>query len=83
MSVESRRPSSRRPIQPPPTVIDPNQRYSLREAAAILRMGLPTLYRRMADSRINVIRDGGRTYVHGTELIRQSAPPAVSQQSAA
>ena len=66
--------ASRRVLPAPPSIIDANQRYSLPEAAATLRLSLPTLYRRMADGAIAVIRDGGRTFVHGTELIRQSAP---------
>ncbi len=66
--------SQRRELPVPPAVIDANQRYSLAESAAILRVSLPTLYKRMAEEDIEVIRDGGRTYVHGTELIRQSAP---------
>jgi len=67
--------SQRRALPAPPAVLDPNQRYSLAESAAALRLSLPAVYRKMADGQLPVIRDGGRTFVHGTVLIRHSADP--------
>lgn len=58
----------------PPVVVDRNQRYSLAEAAATLRQSLAQLYRDMAAEppRLNVVREGRRTYVRGDELIRRA-----------
>jgi hypothetical protein len=81
MSVSRSQPGARK-LPAPPSVIDPNQRYSLPESAATLRLSMPTLYKRMAAGQIEVIRDGARTYVHGTELIRQSAPKQYAQTAA-
>jgi hypothetical protein len=60
----------------PPLVIDERQRYSIAEACAILRFGPAHVYREIKDGRLNVIREGRRTYVHGTELIRRSSVPS-------
>jgi hypothetical protein len=46
-------------------------------------MSLPTLYRRMAEKQIEVIQEGGRTYIHGTVLIRQSAPRTAEREQEA
>jgi hypothetical protein len=63
------------PLRIPP-VLDPQQRYSLPEAALILRIAMTTLYRRMQEGRISTVQDGGRTFIHGKELVRYSAQPA-------
>lgn len=56
----------------PPAVIDPNQRYEMVEACAILRQSKAGVYKDIAAGRLSVIKEGARTYVHGTELIRRS-----------
>jgi hypothetical protein len=58
-------------ITPPPTV-DPAQRYSIPEAAAILRQSRAQLYIDIRERRVRVIHDRSRTYVHGAELIRRA-----------
>jgi hypothetical protein len=60
----------------PPVTVDPNQRYALPEAAAILRISRSQLYEDIAEDRIRIIKAGRRTYIHGSELIRCSAMPA-------
>jgi hypothetical protein len=65
-----------------PVRIDPRQRYTLPESAAALRFGLPTLYTRMAEDRIRVVRDGGRTFILGSELIRYAKDPTSIQSGA-
>jgi hypothetical protein len=60
---------------PPPSVLDPNQRYSLPEAFAALRVSEAEGYRKMSDRELRTFKDGARTFVSGTELIRASRPP--------
>jgi hypothetical protein len=66
----------------PPAVVDVNQRYSLQESAATLRISMSQLYVEMREGRIRSYRDGGRTYIHGSELVRRAAPPAAVEQLA-
>lgn len=61
---------------PAPAVIDERQRYSFAEACAVLRFSAAHGYKEIAAGRLNVIREGRRTYVHGTELIRRSSVPS-------
>lgn len=65
--------TSHRTKPTPPTSIDPTQRYSLAEASAILRQSTGKTFQDMREGRLAVIREGRRTYVHGSELIRRSA----------
>jgi len=70
---QSRRTS--KPVKPPvPTYIDPNQRYTVPESSAILRQSVAKTYIDMRDGTLLSFKDGGRTYVHGSELIRRSRP---------
>jgi len=62
-----------RPRPVPPVLIDPNQRYSMAETASILRQSRAKTYVDIRDGRLQVVKDGARTYAHGTELIRRSA----------
>jgi hypothetical protein len=61
---------------PPPAVVDTNQRYSLPEACAVLRQSPAQIYRDIAADRLHVIREGRRTYVHGSELVRRASVAA-------
>lgn len=56
----------------PPATIDSNMRYSLAETCAILRQSPAKTYTDIAAGNLKVIRDGRRTYVPGSELIRRS-----------
>lgn len=55
--------------------IDPQQRYSIAEGIAYLRSSRKTFYDDVKAGRIKLIKDGRRSYVHGTELVRRSALP--------
>jgi hypothetical protein len=59
---------------PPPAVLDPNQRYSLPEAFAALRVSEAAGYRLMKDGLLVTFKVDGRTFVHGTDLIAASRP---------
>ena len=56
----------------PPSLIDPNQRYSLAEVDAALRQSHMTTFEDIQEGRLKVIRDGRRVYVLGKEIIRRS-----------
>ena len=60
----------------PPAVVDPNQRYSLPESFAILRYSPAQGYKEIASGTLRVLREGRRTYVHGTELVRRASAAA-------
>lgn len=59
------------PTLPP---LDTQQRYSLSEAAAYLRISRPLLTRRIATGAVATIKDGRRRFVPGVEIARLSAP---------
>jgi hypothetical protein len=61
-----------RPKLPP---LDPQQRYSVAEGIAYLRSSRKSFYDDVNAGRIKLIKDGRRSYVHGSELIRRSALP--------
>jgi hypothetical protein len=67
---------------PPPALIDPRQRYSLAETNAILRQSPAKTFDDIKRRKLNVFKDGSRTYVTGAELIRRSAPPIDSNNPA-
>jgi hypothetical protein len=60
---------------PVPAVIDPNQRWTLAEANAILRQSPAKTFADIKAGKLRVIKDGRRTYVPGSELIRRSRLP--------
>jgi hypothetical protein len=62
---------------PPLPPLDANQRYSIEESIRYLRSSRKSFYQDIARGLIAVMREPGRkrTYVHGSELIRRSAPP--------
>jgi hypothetical protein len=61
--------------------LDPLQRYTVPEAAAYLRRAASTTWLLIGRGHIRVIRELGRTYVPGHELVRLSRLP--EQDSAA
>ncbi len=65
------------PASLPP--LDANQRYSLEEGIAYLRESRSRLYEKIASGELKVIKDGRRTYIPGTELVRLSTLPANSR----
>ena len=57
---------------PRPTVIDPNQRYSLAETHAALGQSHAKTFQDIKRGALQTIKDGRRRYVLGSELIRRS-----------
>lgn len=60
--------------------LDVAQRFGMPEACAYLRTSLPTLYGHIKSGRIQVIREGSRTYVPGSEIARLSSLPTRDAQ---
>ena len=56
--------------------IDPAQRYNVDEAAEYLRQSRGKTYKDIAAGRLLIVRDGGRVYVPGTEIVKRSSPEA-------
>jgi len=59
--------------------VDHQQRYEIPEASTYLRQSDAKTYLDIKQGKLRVIRDEGRTYVPGSEIIRRStlspAPP--------
>jgi hypothetical protein len=58
--------------------LDTQQRYSLSEAAAYLRISKPLLARRISNGTVATITDGRRRFIPGVEIARLSAPESPS-----
>lgn len=63
--------------------LDPRQRYSINEAAALLRVCRAQVYRDIAAGRLESFTDGRRRYVPGRAIIARSAPPEAASERAA
>jgi len=62
-----------------PPSLDPLQRYSIPEANALLRQSNARTYQQIKAGELRTIRDGGRTYIPGSEIARRSMLPAESR----
>jgi excisionase family DNA binding protein len=61
-----------RPVLPP---IDASQRYSPEEAADYLRTSRWSVFKDLREGRLRAIREGRRTFIPGSEIIRRSTLP--------
>lgn len=76
LSTPSTKPKSTVPSDRPSRalpVLDPLQRYSISEADSLLRQSRSKTYEDIANGVLRVTKDGARTYVPGSEIIRRSA----------
>ncbi len=64
-----------RALDPLRIPLEPHRRYVIPEAAALLRQSQSTTFLQIRNGTLRVIRDGGRTYVPGSEIIRRSTLP--------
>jgi hypothetical protein len=55
-----------------PLIVDPNQRYTLPVAVALLRQSMSKTYKDINAGALRTIKDGKRVYIPGTEIIRRS-----------
>jgi hypothetical protein len=56
--------------------LDPNQRYDIAEACAYLRQSRQKTFSDIKAGKLIPIRDGGRTFIPGTEIARLSTRPS-------
>jgi hypothetical protein len=52
--------------------LDPLQRYTVVEALAYLRISRNRLYQDINAGRLKILKDGKRTFIPGSEIIRRS-----------
>lgn len=52
--------------------LDVQQRYTIPEAVAYLRQSRAKTYIDIRDGRLRAIKDGGRTYIPGSEIAKRS-----------
>ena len=50
--------------------LDERQRYSIEETIAYLRISRARLYEKIAAGEIATLKDGRRTFIPGTEIVR-------------
>jgi len=55
-----------------PRYFSPDLRYTIPEAAGLLRQSCSLTWRDIKDGSLRVIREGGRTFVPGSEIVRRS-----------
>lgn len=58
--------------------LDKQQRYSIYEACAFLGQSKDTTYKQIKAGVLRSFKDGDRTYIHGSEIVRRSLPPTES-----
>jgi excisionase family DNA binding protein len=68
-----------RPVLP---ALDVNQRYTILEAAAYLRISRTSVFADIREGRLMPIREGARTLIPGTEIARRSRIPSPADQAA-
>lgn len=75
--MPSKRKSSRKrnslPVSRSLPPLDPQQRYDMLETSAYLRKSRSTVYEDIKAGKLRVIKDGGRVYVPGSEIVRLSS----------
>jgi hypothetical protein len=71
MPKKSANPKPRK-IVPPPGLIDANRRYSIKVVNELLSQSNSKTYEDIAEGRLKIIKDGKRTYIPGSEIIRRS-----------
>jgi len=67
----------RQKLLPP---VDPCQRYEIPEASAYLRQSDAKTYADIKAGKLRVIKDGWRTFVPGSEIVRRSTLPEQAAQ---
>jgi hypothetical protein len=77
MPKKSANPRPREIVQPPGPV-DTNRRYPIKVANALLSQSNSKTYEDIAAGRLKVIKDGKRTYIPGSEIVRRSTLAAAA-----
>jgi hypothetical protein len=56
--------------------VDPHQRYEIPEASVYLRQSVAKTYTDIKGGKLKIIKDGWRSFVPGSEIIRRSTLPS-------
>jgi hypothetical protein len=59
----------------PVAFFNPLLRYSIPETAALLKQSVPKVWVDIREDKLKVIREGGRVFVPGSEIVRRSTLP--------
>ena len=59
--------------QIPLAPLDPLRRYSINQAIAYLGSSRATVYKNISAGTLKIIKDGKRTFVPGSEIVRRSS----------
>lgn len=70
--AKNREQKRKRAALPPLPPLDPLQRYPIPEASRYLRLSRASIYNRINDGSLQVIRDGKMVYIPGAEIARRS-----------
>lgn len=54
------------------TPVDPDQRYTIPETAARLRVGRTRLYEKIRNGDLKIVKDGKRSFVLGSAILAAS-----------
>ena len=73
------KPSRSEPKHLPP--LEPNRRYTIPAASGLLSQSRAKTYLDIRAGKLAVIKDGRRTYVPGSEIIRRSTLPTATTPS--
>ena len=55
--------------------LDPNQRYTIDESAAYLRVSRVYLYAKVQAGELRLLKDGRRSFIPGSQIIAASRAP--------
>lgn len=73
-AIDLRADSNRRNRTPQlPPFFSPDLRYSVPEAAALLRQSVSRTWADINSGKLTPLRDQGRTYIPGTEIVKRSS----------
>src|ERR1700722_16814716 len=65
-----RQPRAPKPLPP----FDPLLRYTVDEAAALLKSSRPTIYKDLRAGRLEAVQEGARTFITGRSIAARCAP---------
>jgi hypothetical protein len=57
------------------TRVDPNRRYTVPDTSELLAQSVAKTYLDIQRKHLQIIKDGARTYIPGSEIIRRSTLP--------
>lgn len=71
--VPSEEARKRNSLPDPVPHFDRDLYYTIPQTAFLIRRGVNFTWKLIRDKKIHAFRDGGRTYVHGSEIVKYAA----------